>query len=212
VSPTRLPECDTLLELLVLKAFQQYMELTAQGSSSSTGTAVAAPEPDSPEAAAALDSILLEFLQISASLSTKSLIYWTDNYSKDTLMQVLASPSLVSLLRPDSGAACPLVIDPVNPTNNAALLVSFTGPSDFRSLAQEQLNAINSIIVPQVMASLQQRLLVAEAGLREQQLQVDRLQGKLDQQSSLLQGLLAKQASPEDDNMSWLYDYDSYFK
>lgn len=176
-----------------MKAFQQYMDsrLAAQA----TGTAVA-PEPDSPQAAAALDTILLNFLQISASLSERSLIYWTDNYSKDTLMQVLASPRLVSLLRPSSGEACPLVIDPVNPTNNAALLVSFMGPSNLRSLAQEQLNAISSSIVTSL---LQQRLLVAETGLREQQLQVERLQGKLDQQSSLLQVLVANQADTDQD-------------
>jgi len=84
--PTKLPKCDPLLELLVLRAFQQYMGLAAQGSSSSTGTTVVAPEPDSPQAAAALDTILLKFLQISASLSARSLIYWTDNYSKDTIM------------------------------------------------------------------------------------------------------------------------------
>jgi tRNA nucleotidyltransferase (CCA-adding enzyme) len=146
-----------------------------------------------------LDTILLNFLQCLAGLTPKTLISWDSLYSQETLLQVLADPQLGCVLRPgwtlqgsrtdtlSQSSAGPLVLNPADPTHNLAASVSIEQLTCFVNFGQKTLNDVQHA----VMCDLRRRLL-------QQEMKVKRLHSKLDQQSSLMQVVLANSKGPAD--------------
>jgi hypothetical protein len=196
---------------LVLRAFEQYQgsgTLLDGAAASSAGPHTAGAAADDQATlydADALDTILLSFLHLLVGLTSKTLISWDSLYSKEALLEVLADPRLAKVLRPHvdanreadaahslgvlggprvSGYERPLVLNPADPTHNLAADVSVEQLIWLVNFGQKSLNDVQSV----VMCDLRQRLL-------QQEMKVKQLQSKLDQQSSLMQVLLADTVS-----------------
>jgi hypothetical protein len=106
------------VHLLVLKAFQESQASPVAMAASNTHL------QDCPSAPAALDTVLLNFLKLTAGLNSNTVISWDDFYSPDIVQQVLASPAYAPMLRPSGRKAHPIVLNPTNPTHNVAAICS----------------------------------------------------------------------------------------
>jgi hypothetical protein len=144
---------DYLVDLLVLKAFQDYQ------------TSVAALQEQGPDDAAALDAVLTNFLQLAADLPKQGVISWEYLYSKDTALQVVAHPRLSKLLRPSGFESHPIVLDPVDPTTNVAVALTSDDLQAFSAAAKDASakcsTAVQALIVQrtvQQVPSIQEQL------------------------------------------------------
>ena len=114
-----------LLVLLTLKAYQDHM---------------ASAEAAGATRAAALDDIIRLFLRETSSLSASTEITWTNFYSREVIEKVTSKPYFRAGLHPRGFEDHPLVLDPLNPTNNVAL--GTTNLDKLRELAAADLAAV----------------------------------------------------------------------
>jgi len=164
-------EAPEFIELLALKAFQQYRESTPSSLSTLDGapsTATAAQQSSGPADAHdvdwfALDMILLNFLKLSAGLREKSLcIYW----DAPATIQVLANPDLAAVLRPGWFHTHPLLLDPTYPTYNVATALTAEELHKYAQHAQQQFFHAYDATIPLLLQRLQQ---VPAATIHDQQ-------------------------------------------